>query len=333
MDDQDPVTNREVAQRDYILKLTKSIWNGCEESAIISLKYIYTLFDTVFQRRQTYFAMKLVLVGDLIPCICMHWRRKFSSAYCYWAIKVLNKVIIEYASTRERLINNGTFTSVIMKYGTLGAHENKKVAMELMELFYILLLVDDEPTLSCQEVCKCIDAIFIMLRERPNYVLLHTRAYQSLTWTCHHFTYYESTIHPNVHTCLVMRKLNHYLKAETARLIERADSLICSKQKRSFKRKLRGFLFKPLHQIHFQVIKSVQLSIIMAERKDSLAILTLAIWKSKIDAMYDEEPNRKRRRTRSHFRTIRQIALSKCQSDVILSNVLTFLPHPLNVTQ
>jgi hypothetical protein len=171
-------------------------------------------------------AMRLVLTGDLIPCICMHWRTKFSSAYCYWAIKVLNKVIMEYDPAKERLINNGAFTSAIMKYGTFGAHKNKKVAIELMELFNLLLIVDDEPILSSQQVCKCIDTVFIMLRERPNCLCLQTRAYHNLTWTCHKYGYYENSVRPNVISCLVMRKLNHYLRAEAARLRKRADRLL-----------------------------------------------------------------------------------------------------------
>jgi hypothetical protein len=73
--DQDPLANREVAQRRFIVSLTKSIWNGCED-----------------------------------------------------------KVIMEYGSAKERLINNGMFTKAVIKYGAFGALENEKVAMQLMVL-------------------------------------------------------------------------------------------------------------------------------------------------------------------------------------------------------
>jgi hypothetical protein len=66
---------------------------------------------------------------------------------------------------------------------------------------------------------------------------------------------------------------------------------------------------------------------IAAEINDCLVILTLAIWKSKIDEIYAEQPNAKQRRTRSHVR--RHMAWWQCQSDVILLNVLTFLPPPV----
>jgi hypothetical protein len=48
---------------------------------------------------------------------------------------------MEYGSAKERLINNGAFTKAVIKYGTFGALENEKVAIELMELFNMLLLI------------------------------------------------------------------------------------------------------------------------------------------------------------------------------------------------
>jgi hypothetical protein len=98
-------------------------------------------------------------------------------------------------------------------------------------------------------------------------------------------------------------------------------------------RKIGRAIAKPRHRIDFQDLRIVQLDIIVAERKDCLAILILAIWKSKIDEIYAEEPNAKRRRTRSHLKTTRHIAWWQCQSDVILCNVQTFLPPLFDFTQ
>jgi hypothetical protein len=329
MADQDPMANREITQRRFIVGLTKSIWNGCEESAIVSLKYICTLFDTVFQTRLTYFAMRLVEIGDLIPCICMHWRAKFSIAYCYWAIKVLIKVMKEYEPAKERLIHNGAFTNAVIKYGTFGARESEKVAMKLMKLFNMLLISDDPTLLNQQEVCKCIDAVFMMLRERPNCLCLHMRAYDNLIWTCHNHAYHENGFRPDVRACLVMRKLNHYFKAEAARLFERADGLLSSKDKRSLKHKLHRATAKPRFQIDFSDLRTANLDMLVAERKDFLAILTLAIWKSKIDEIYAEEQNANRRTTRSHAKATRRLAWWHCHSDLILAKVVTFLPPPV----
>jgi hypothetical protein len=325
-----PIANLEVvAHRNFIINLTKSIWNGCEESAIISLKYIWTLFDTVFRTRQSYFAMKLVLHGDLIPCICMHWRTKYSSAYSYWVIRVLNKVIKEYDPTKERLINNGAFTNAVMKYGTFGAHNNEDVAMELMGLFNSILISDTQTLLTRQEVCKCIDAVFIMLRDRPKCLRLHMRAYDNLVWTCYKYGYYENQVRPNVHACLVMRKLNYYLRAEARRLVERANGLLSSKDRRGLKYNLRCATRKPRHRIDFSDLRKVHVDLIAAERKDCLAILTLAVWKSKINEIYAEEPNVNLRRTRSYVRSTRRLAWWHCHSDLILRKVLTFLPPPV----
>jgi hypothetical protein len=320
--------DREVTQRRFILGLTKTIWNGGEESAIVSLKYICTLFDTVFQTRQKYFAMRLVGVGQIISCICMHWRAKFSKDYCYWALRVLNKVIIHDLSAMQRLVHNGAFTNTIIKYGTFGAHESEKVATKLMLLFNVVLISDDQTLLNRQDVCKSIDAIFIMLRDRPSCLLLHMRAYNIMVWTCHKYAYNENAVRPNLRACLVLRKLNHYFKAEAARLLERADGLLPSKDKTKLKNKLCRATAKPRFQFNFNDLRTVNLDMLAAERKDFLAFLTLAIWKSKIDEIYAEEPNANQRTTRLHAKAMRQLAWWHCQSDVILRKVASFLTPP-----
>jgi hypothetical protein len=291
MANQQPMTNLEVTQRRYIVRLTKTIWNGCEESAVASLKHICKLFDTTFQTRQGWFAMTLVGIGDLIPCICMHWRTRFSIAYSYWAIKVLNRVIMEYESAKERLIHNGGFTSAVVKYGTVGAQGSKKVAIKLMELFNRVLISDDPNLLHRHDVCKCIDAVFMMLKEWPNCLRLQTRAYDNLIWTCHKYAYDENGVQPNVRTCLVIRKLSHYFRAEAARLLERAEGLIPSNDKWSVKDDLHRATAKPRFQMDFLDLRTASLHLLSAERKDFLAILTMAIWKSRIDEIYAEEPN------------------------------------------
>jgi hypothetical protein len=317
--------HRPVSMR-FIHCLTKSIWNGSNGRALKTLKYICFLFYTVYESRQRYFAMRLVLVGDLLPCICLHWDWKSSLSYSYWAIRVLNKLIMAYAPTKQRLVNNGGFAHPIMCWGKFAASENEEVAMELMELFNMLLIVDIPIILTRDEVCKCIEAVFFMLRQWPNSVRLHMRAYNNLIWTCHRYGYYENSSQHHLSACLVMRKLNYYLRAEADILLERAEWLLSLKDRRRVKLKLSYALAKPRSQIDFLDLRTAHLDIIAAERKDSLAVLILAIWKSKIDEIYAEEPNRKRRRTRWHLRTTRESAWWHCQSDFILCNVLPFLP-------
>jgi hypothetical protein len=326
MTDRRPMANWEFFQSRFVVNLTKSISNAHDEDfAIVALKYICTLFDTVFKSRQTYFAMKLVLVGDLIPCICISW--KITPTYWYWAIRVLNKVMMEYTPTKERLVNNGAFTNVLLTNATFAVREDEKGAMELMKLFNMVLTVDDPTILSSLEVRRCIDAVFILLKEWPNYLRLHMVAYDSLIWTCHKYGYDENHVRHNRHRCLVLRKLRHYFKAEGARLFERADSLLWS-HKRNF---LKGEFHcaaaaKPRCRLNYHNLRVGYLDLIVEERKTALDILTLAIWDCKIDAIYAEEPNTKRRRTREHLKTTRKTAWQFCQSTFILGQVLRFLP-------
>ena len=336
MADQEPtvanfqqLTFRELTQRRFITRLTKSIWNGSEESAVVSLKYIWELFDTLFKTRQPWFAMRLVGIGDLIPCICIHWSSRLSAAYCYWAINILNRVITEYPAAKGKLIHNGGFTKAVLRYGTFGAHESEKVAKKVMKLFNTVLISDDPNLLDQEEVRKCIDTVFIMLREWPNCLRLHMRAYNILIWTYHRYAYHENALHPNVRICLVTRKLNHYFKAEAARLLERAEGLIASNDKWNLKSKLYRATAKPRFQLNFSDLRTASLDMLSAERKDFLAILTMAIWKSKIDEIYAKEPNANQRITRSHTRAMKHLGWWQCQSDVILGKVLTFLPPPV----
>jgi hypothetical protein len=324
MAEEEVLANRLGVHSSFILKLTKSIWNGSKKTALQTLKYICFMFYTVYERRQRYFAMRLVLVGDLIPCICMHWNCKSSLSYSYWAIRVLNKVIMQYWPTKERLINNGAFAHPTMFWGQLAASENEEVAMELMELFNMLLIVDTRTILTRDEVCKCIDAVFFMLRQWPNSLRLHMRAYNNLIWTCHRYGYYENSSQGNLSACLVMRKLNCYLRAEADTLLERTERLLSPKDRESIELQLWCALAKPRFSIDFSDLRIAHLDIIASERKDCLAILTLAIWKCKIEGIYGEEKNAKRRRTRWHLKDTRENAWLFCLSDMILCNVLPF---------
>jgi hypothetical protein len=328
MADQILPMRREITQRRFIIRLTKNVWNGCEELAIDSLKYIWELFDTLFIRKQVWFAMRLVGIGDLIPCICMHWSTRLSVRYCYWAINVLNRVIAEYPLAKEKLIHNGGFTKAVLRYGTFGAHESEKVARKLMTLFNSVLISDQPNLLDPHEVCKCIDAVFIMLSEWPNSRHLHMRAYDNLIWTSHRYAYDENGVQLNRRICLVIRKLNHYFKAEAARLLKGAEGLIPSKDKWKLETKLHCATSKPRFQINFSDLRTASLDLLWAQRKDSFAILTMAIWQSKIDEIHAAEQNANRRITRSHERATQHLAWGHCQSDVILGNVVTFLPPP-----
>jgi hypothetical protein len=234
---------------------------------------------------------------------------------------------MEYGQTKDKLVNCGAFARSTMIWGKLAASENEEAAMELMELFNRLLIVDYSRSLLNQdEVCKCIEAVFFMLRQWPNSLRLRMRAYNNLMWTCQKYRYYENRKRESFSACLVMRKLNYYLRAEADNLLERAGWLLSKKDRKSVKLTVRCALAKPSFRMDFMDLRTAHLDLIAAERKDSVAILTLAIWKSKIAEMFAEEPYAKRPKTRSHIRTTRHIAWWHCQSDVILSNVLPFLP-------
>jgi hypothetical protein len=329
MTDRHPIANWEFFQSRFVVNLTRSISRvRDEESAIVSLKYICTLFDTVFKRRKNYFAMNLVLVGDLIPCICMSW--KMTPSYWYWAIRVLNKVIMEFPPTKERLVNNGAFTNVLLSSATFAVREDEKGAMELMKLFSMVLIDDNPNILSSWEVRKCIDVVFMLLKEWPVYLRLHMIAYDILIWTCHKYGYSENHIRRNRHRCLVLRKLRHYLRAEGARLLERADGLLSSDKKNYLKNEFHcAATGVPRFRLNYYALRIGYRDLIVEERKTALYILTLAIWDSKIEAIYTEEPNKKRRRTRQHLETTREIAWQSCQSTFILKQVLHFLSPPV----
>jgi hypothetical protein len=66
------------------------------------------------------------------------------------------------------------------------------------------------------------------------------------------------------------------------------------------KNKLCHATAKPRFQIDFLDLCTASLDMLLVERKDCLAILTLAIWKSKINEIYAEEPNAHQRTTHLH---------------------------------
>jgi hypothetical protein len=74
-------------------------------------------------------------------------------------------------------------------------------------------------------------------------------------------------------------------------LLERAEGLIPSNDKWNLKSKLYCATAKPRLQMNFSDLRIASLDMLSAERRDFLAILTMAIWKSKIDEIYAEEPN------------------------------------------
>jgi hypothetical protein len=94
------------------------------------------------------------------------------------------------------------------------------------------------------------------------------------------------------------------------------------------KNKLRHATAKPRFQIDFLDLCTASLDMLSVERKDSLAILTLAIWKKKIEEIYAKEPNANQRTPHLHAKATQRLAWWHCQSDVILGKVVTILPPP-----